>query len=641
MIVATAGHVDHGKTLLIRTLTGVDTDRLPDEKKRGLTIDIGFAYMPLTGHDEPIGFIDVPGHEKFIRNMVCGVAGIDYALFVIAADDGPMPQSREHLAILNLLGVKSGIVALTKTDRVSADRLAEVHDDIEELLLGTTLEGAEIKPVSALEGTGIDDLRDHLTAQARAFRARPAAGHFRLAVDRRFDITGAGLIVTGTVFSGTCHVGDQVRILGAPETYRVRSIRAQNEERQVARAGQRTALNLTGQGLSRDRVHRGDWIVTNPTAEPTRKFDARLHVLSGETVPLAHWSPVHIHLGAAETTGRIAVLEGKSIAPGSSALVQLVLDEPLGAHFGDGFIIRDQSATRTVGGGHVIDIFPPLRRRAAEPRLALLRAMDTPDHTAALNAAMTASPDGIGLAPFARARNLTETELTAVRANITGRIVGADPHQRAFSKQHWQQCQDAILATLQSWHAKHPDQVGLADVQLLSHAGYRLADPVAHAIANTLEADGAIVRERLGLRLPTHEAGLQGEDAALWQKVATYIEADGLRPGSLADIANTLDIPQRRLQSFLTSAGRHGLAHRISNTRYLTRAQLSSLRVLAEQTAAQNADGALEVRAFRDATEIGRNMAIEVLEYFDKLGYTARRGDAREIKRSTKAEERL
>ncbi|MCA9524879.1 MAG: selenocysteine-specific translation elongation factor, partial [Myxococcales bacterium] len=268
MLLGTAGHVDHGKTLLIRTLTGVDTDRLPDEKKRGLTIDVGFAYLPLEGHDEPVGFIDVPGHEKFIRNMVCGVAGIDYALFVVAADDGPMPQSREHLAILDLLGIRHGLVALTKKDRVSPERLEEAIAEIELLLEGTTLEGSDILPVSALQGEGIDELRERLSTEAREFHARSQEGNFRLAVDRRFDITGAGLIVTGTVFSGACKIGDQVRILGAHETYRIRSIRAQNEERDRAIAGQRTALNLSGAGLHRDLIHRGDWIVADDDAEP-------------------------------------------------------------------------------------------------------------------------------------------------------------------------------------------------------------------------------------------------------------------------------------------------------------------------------------------------------------------------------------
>ena len=495
MIVATAGHVDHGKTLLVKTLTGVDTDRLPDEKKRGLTIDIGFAYLPLEGHDEPIGFIDVPGHEKFIRNMVCGVAGIDYALFVIAADDGPMPQSREHLAILDLLGVRAGVVALTKCDRVGADQIAEVCEDIEELLLGTTLEGAEIKPVSALEDIGIRDLRDHLTGVARAFHARPAEGHFRLAIDRRFDITGAGLIVTGTVFSGSCKVGDQVRILGRQDSYRVRSIRAQNEDRKEAFAGQRTALNLTGSGLNRDLVNRGDWIVAGPTAEPVKKFDARLHVLASEGGALKHWTPVHVHVGAAETTGRVAVLEGKSIAPSENAMAQLVLDDPLGAHQGDGFIVRDQSATRTIGGGHVIDIFPPTRRRAAEARLKLLRALDTPDHALALQAAVNASPDGIDVTTFATARNLTDDERAAVVGDLIGETVGSEATERAFSRPGWRNLKDKLVSTLQAYHQASPDQFGLAPVQLMRQAGFRLPDTIARAIANRLNDEGVVVRE--------------------------------------------------------------------------------------------------------------------------------------------------
>lgn len=632
MIVATAGHVDHGKTLLIKTLTGVDTDRLPDEKKRGLTIDLGFAYLPLEGHDEPIGFIDVPGHEKFIRNMVCGVAGIDYALFVIAADDGPMPQSLEHLSILDLLGVRKGVVALTKTDRVSPERLAEVRDDIELLLIGTTLEGADIMPVSAMQGDGIAELRDHVFARARAFHARPAEGQFRLAVDRRFDITGAGLIVTGTVFSGACRVGDQVRILGAPETFRVRSIRAQNQERGEAQAGQRTALNLTGQGLSRDLVHRGDWIVIGADAAPALKIDGRLHVLPSEAGPLKHWTPVHVHHGSAETTGRVAVLEDKSIAPGVSELVQLVLDHPLGAVHGDGFIVRDQSSTRTVGGGHVIDIFPPVRRRASEARLEMLRALEESDHAAALTAALSISPDGVDVSAFYLARNLTAGELDTLLAQLDCVFVGGEGSRRGFSLAQWQRVHDSVVAALEAWHKSHPDQVGLADVPLLRAAGYRFNATIAQAICAKFERDGVLVRERLGLRLPSHQAGLQGEDRALWEKIAATMEADGLRPGSLPDIATKLGLQQRRLQSFLTSAGRHGLAHRISNTRYLTESMFDELSTIVRQTAKQSSDGTFSVRDFRDASGIGRNMAIEVLEYFDKTGLTNRCGDAREIK---------
>jgi selenocysteine-specific elongation factor len=309
-----------------------------------------------------------------------------------------------------------------------------------------------------------------------------------------------------------------------------------------------------------------------------------------------------------------------------------VLDNPLGVVHGDGFIIRDQSATRTIGGGHVIDIFPPTRRRSSEPRLALLRALDTSDHEAALTAAMATEPDGVDLAKFGRARNLADAELQALKTNLTGKIIGAEGQQRVFSEPHWRQLRDTIVATLNAWHEKHADQVGLADVPLLRQAGYRYTADIAQAVGSALEKEGTIVRERLGLRLPTHQAGLQGADAALWQKIESTVEADGLRPGSLADIAGRISMPERRLQSFLTSAGRHGLVHRISNTRYLTRHQFGELQEIATATAASHAGKLLEVRAFRDASGIGRNMSIEVLEYFDKIGFTARRGEAREIK---------
>ena len=260
MIIATAGHVDHGKTLLIKSLTGVDTDRLPEEKKRNLTIDLGFAYLPMEGA-ETIGFIDVPGHERFIRNMLCGVAGIDFVLFVVAADDGPMPQTEEHLAILDLLGVTRGAVALTKIDRVEEKRAVEVAEQIDVLLASTSLEGIPMFPVSAMTGDGIDGLKSHLLETATALPPRAAAGNFRLAIDRSFDVVGAGFVVTGTVFSGEITAGDGARVLGADMHVRVRGIHSQNAKAEAGRAGQRCALNLAGIGLKKDLIARGDWLI--------------------------------------------------------------------------------------------------------------------------------------------------------------------------------------------------------------------------------------------------------------------------------------------------------------------------------------------------------------------------------------------
>lgn len=634
MIVATAGHVDHGKTTLIRALTGTDTDRLAEEKRRGLTIDLGFAYLS-TGEDgdsEPIGFIDVPGHERFIRNMVCGVAGIDFALFIIAADDGIMPQTREHLAILDLFGIRRGMVALTKVDRVDVARIAGVTEDVAELLAETSLAGSSVLPVSAATGIGVDEVRSRLLTEARKTDQRAPAGNFRLAVDRRFAVTGAGLVVTGTAFSGRCQVGDTVRLQGGGHDWRVRGIRAQSREAGHALAGQRVALNLTGPNLSRDVVKRGDWIVAGDVPAPAAKIDARLTVLASEEKAFAHWTPVHVHLGAAETTGRVAVLGTKSIAPGGQGLAQLVLDAPLGAVAGDGFIIRDQSAKRTIGGGRVVDLYPPRRGRAQPARLAQLEALRETDHKLALRRLAEVSPAGVDVGAFAMTRNLTLAERAVLIDGFEGRLVETDGGARVFSMSAWEAIRATITATLDLWHKKHPEQIGPGEEQLLAAAKLTALSPIARAIAGALSDDGVLVRERLGLRRPGHQAGFTGPDQALWLKIKSAIEREAIRPRSLNEIAEQTGLAGRRLEDFLKTAGRHGLVHRISKTRYVTQGMLDELAGIARASAAASADGAFDARAYRDASGIGRNMTIEVLEYLDKVGVTVRRGDKRVAK---------
>jgi selenocysteine-specific elongation factor len=640
MIVATAGHVDHGKTSLIKALTGTDTDRLAEEKRRGLTIDLGFAYLALPGASQsgtgtgtlPIGFIDVPGHERFIRNMVCGVAGIDLALLVIAADDGPMPQTREHLAILDLLGVGRGIVALTKTDRASPARITDVSAAITELVAPTTLAGAPILPVSSVTGEGIEALRAALIAEGRSRASAPAGGNFRLAVDRRFDITGAGLVVTGTVFAGTCRVGDQVRVQGHAAAYRVRSIRVQSETAEAAAAGQRAALNLTGPGLTREVVTRGDWIVTGAVPAPQQRLDVRLSILPGEASALTHWTPVHVHLGAAETTGRVALLTTGALAPGASGLAQLVLDTPLGAAARDRLIIRDQSARRTIGGGYVIDLWAPRRGRARPQRLAELEALDTADHTAALAALSAVRATGVAIGPFAAARNLTDTETRTLRDAFAGRLIETDDGPRAFSSEAWEQISTRITDALEDFHRARPDQIGPGPGPLLYAADLSPLAPAAAPLVAALEHDGVLVRERLGLRRPQHQPGLRGAEKALWDEIASVIEAGGNRPATLGDIAAATQHTERRIEQLLLTAGRHGLVHRLSKTRYITQPMYDALADVAWRTAETSPHGAFDARAFRDASGIGRNMTIEVLEYFDRQGLTTRRGDLRVIR---------
>ena len=630
MIIATAGHVDHGKTLLIKALTGVDTDRLPEEKKRNLTIDLGFAYLPLNDA-ETIGFIDVPGHEKFIRNMLCGVAGIDFVLFIVAADDGPMPQTREHLAILDLLGISRGAVALTKIDRVDEVRAVEVSEEIDELFADTSLAGVPVFLVSAITGDGVDGLKQHLLDAAADMPPRPATGNFRLAIDRSFDVVGAGLVVTGTVFSGKIHTSSPARVLGAEMDVRLRGIHAQNTESETGQAGQRCALNLAGTNLDKDLIRRGDWIVAGDLPPPVHRIDARLRVLGSEASVLAHWTPVHIHLGASETTGRVAVLGDKGIVPGEDGLVQLVLDQAIGAVRGDGLIIRNQSAQRTIGGGQVIDVYSPTRGRAKPERIAFLRAMEEPDDGTALSALLENSPHGLFLEQFAGARNLASGDMEALSELVPMKAVSIETGTLGFSAQHWETVRTAVLDGLAAWHKKSPDTVGPGENRILYGTGIRLPTNAALGISAELVREGAIVKEGMGIRLPSHQPRLQGADATNWKKIKPLLIEGGLRPPVVIDIAQAIGNEPRKVESLLVRAGRHGLVVRIAKNRFYPPETLRQLGEIAEKVALDAENGMVTAATFRDASEIGRNLAIEVLEFFDKMKFTRRVGDAHEV----------
>ena len=602
MIIATAGHVDHGKTLLVKTLTGVDTDRLPEEKKRGMTIDLGFAYLPIES-SETVGFVDVPGHERFVHNMLAGVAGIDFALFIIAADDGPMPQTREHLAILNLLGITNGAIALTKIDRVTDLRVQEVQDEIASLFASTTLARSPVFPVSAITGEGVEDLKAHLLREARDWRPRKPAGNFRLAVDRCFSISGAGLIVTGTAVSGSVSVGDTVRVLRAGLTLRARMIHAQNAASSLGRAGQRCAINLAGSGLKHELIERGDWVVTGEVPEAVQKFDARLRVLKSEIRPLAHWTPVHVHLGAADVTGRVVILEGTSIAPGTEALVQIVLDRPTGALYGDGLIIRNQSAQRTIGGGRVVDIFPPVRGRSKPARLAYLTAMNNVETSSAFSSLLQAAPRGLNLARFAQNRNLTAEEAAQLFTGASTKSVATPSGMVGFSPENWNRLKAAVVEALTSLHHRAPAVIPNEE-RVLLEAGLRLPKGVSAVLAAELTKEGVIARGASGVRLRTHVAQLSPADAALWKKT----------------------------ESFLVRVARLGLLVRVAENRFFPPEGLRSHAKFTEAIAAAN-QGSVKGAELRDRTRIGRTLAIEVLEYFDRIKFTRRTGDEHHVLR--------
>ncbi len=630
MIVATAGHIDHGKTLLVKALTGVDADRLPEEKRRGLTIDLGFAYLPLDG-GPTVGFVDVPGHERFIRNMLAGVSGIDLALLIVAADDGPMPQTEEHLAILDLLDVRRGAVAVTKTDRVGGERIAEVEEDIQILLAGTCLEDAPVFPLSARAGTGVAALKAFLGRAARAIPPRTDAGGFRLAVDRAFHLKGAGLVATGTVFAGETRADDRLVVAPRGVEVRVRGIHAQSREADRGTAGQRCALNLTGRGLGRESVARGDWLVSPALGSPTRRFDARLKVLRSETRPLRHWTPAHVHVGAAALTGRVALLEDRSLRPGEAGLAQIVLDSPTSVVFGDRFVIRDQSARRTVGGGRVIDPFAPGRGRRAPGRLALLRAGDEEDPAAALRGMCAASPRGVDLDRFAAARNLSGADASAAVRGAGAVVAETGGTGTAVARESWERTRSGIVDAVARHHAGAPDSPGISPGELRAAAGRELGGAPFEAAVADLVRSGAVVREAGRLRRAGHEAVLSPEDAALWDRVAALLEADRGRPPSVPALAAGLGLSPRTLERFLVGLGRRGVAVQVSRNRFMTPDMARRLAETAERVAAGSPGRRFTARAFRDATALGRNLTIEVLEFFDRSGFTRRAGDERTV----------
>ena len=353
MIIGTAGHIDHGKTTLVGALTGVETDRLKEEKARGISIELGYAYAPLPNGDV-LGIIDVPGHEKFVHTMAAGAVGIDHALLVIAADDGIMPQTLEHLEILQLLGIRQGTVALTKVDRVPRERIDEVREEIAAILSVTALADSPIFETAAAQPNdpGVWALRQHLDLQAQQMPARAQDGLFRLAVDRVFTLPGQGTVVTGTVFGGQVKVGDTLIHSASGQSVRVRSIHAQNQASESGVAGQRCALNLAG--IAKEEIERGDWMADARVLQATQRIDLHLHLLT-EAPPMQQWTPVHVHLGTRRTTGHIALLRDSAIDPGTEARVQLVLDTPVFTVPGDRLILRNAQASRTIAGGMVLD----------------------------------------------------------------------------------------------------------------------------------------------------------------------------------------------------------------------------------------------------------------------------------------------
>lgn len=640
MIIGTAGHIDHGKTSLVKALTGIDADRLKEEKARGITIDLGFAYKVSTD-GSVLGFVDVPGHEKLIRNMLAGATGIDHVVLVVAADDGPMPQTREHLAILDLLGLSRGVVALTKADLVSEARLAEVRSEVRALLAPTALADAALLPVSSVTGQGIDALAQHLADASAALPTSQQRGHFRLAVDRSFSLPGIGTVVTGTAVSGQVAVGDKVVVSPSGKAVRVRGLHAQNQHAESGLRGQRLALNLAG--VEKNDITRGDWIVAEPAHAPTQRLEARIRVLASEAKALAHWTPLHLHLGAVDVGARVVLLESTPIAPGTSAWVQLELDRPIGALRGDRFILRDQSALRTVGGGTVADAFaPPAQRRKAE-RLAVLAALDKPSPAGALTALLALeSPNGVDLTRFITQCNLLPDDARALTQAVPHRAINDGATTLAFAKGQLEKIVVRISEILGAHHQRAADSPGMT-VEALQRAlstktTTRPNAAVFALLLKELTHGGTLQRSGPYLRLAGHEASLQGAEQKLWERLKPWLAEGGWNhPPKLSELlARDRTLHREQVTRLLQKAARMGKVYAVGPEYFILTPHLCALAVHAQTLAQADEHRRLNVKTFRESSGISRHLSLPLVEFFDHIGFTKRDPVGRKIRRDAR-----
>jgi len=641
MILATAGHIDHGKTALIRALTGVDADRLPEEKRRGLTIDLGFAYATLPDGAE-LGFVDVPGHERFLSNMLAGVLSIDRVLLVVAADDGPRPQTLEHLDILELIGIHEITGVVTKIDRVDRGRTDAVAAETGALLVAAGFPQPAIFPVSSRTSEGIAALAAHLQksahAAARSRAAASASGLFRMPVDRAFTLPGIGLVVTGTIAAGTVVPGDRLVLSPQGTPVRVRGLHGHNRPIETAATGERCAINVAASFPEGGEPRRGDWILAAERHAPTTRLDLSLRVSRYAEAPLRDGLPVHLHVGTTDTVGRGAVLGTREIAPGESGFVQLDLEHPVGALCGDRAVLRDHAARHTLAGGRVVDPFAPRRGRRQPARLAALEALTTTNPAHALPR-LLAIQGVVDLAQFALARNLAPSELDQLTEAGGFLRVGPARAPVAVTSERLAALGDKIIDALGAWHRAQPDALGPSRpaliMQLRRAAPGAVPGAALDAALDALAGASRVVRQGPIWRLPEHQPRLTRSDERLWERLRPLLAAEDLRAPRIRELAAALGLQPEAVERFLSRAERLGRVARVADNRFFLPEALARLAEIARELADSSPEGTFTAATFKERCGIGRNVTIQILEYLDKMGVTRRIGDTRIVLRGS------
>ncbi|KMY68504.1 translation elongation factor [Desulfocarbo indianensis] len=631
LVLGTAGHIDHGKTTLVKALTGIETDRLKEEKARGITIELGFAHLDLPSGLR-LGIVDVPGHEKFVKNMVAGAAGIDLVMLVIAADEGVMPQTREHLDICRLLGVKRGLVALTKADMVDEEWLELVSEDVAEYLEGSFLEGAPIMPVSSVKGNGVPELVQALDKLAQDLEEQPASGPFRLPVDRVFTMKGFGTVITGTAIGGRVEVGQEVTIYPQGLTSKVRGLQVHNLEVQSARRGQRTAVNL--QGLDKENIERGNVLATPGSLVPSLWVDVEVKVLETIARPIKHRAPIRFHSGSVEIMGRVHTLDREELKPGETVFCQVRLEQPVAVMAGDRYVLRSYSPVHTIAGGVILHPHPG-RHKRGRPEimadLATLRQGQAVDKVAVM--ARLAGERGVTAGELVRLVALSPKDLDALINQMLSKqeLVRFDKEGgRLIAGQVQDELMQRALELVAQFHQQQPLKPGMPREELKQRLGRGFEAKLFAHLLNRLATGGELVAEKDLLRLPTHQVRLAADDAKLRERIEkAYVQA-GASPPNLKDVIQGEDPKQaKQIVGVLVN---EGVLTRIKEDLYYHTPALAEIQGrLVEHLKAHERVGTPQ---FKEMIGLSRKYVIPLLEHFDTKGLTMRLGDERVLRKN-------
>jgi selenocysteine-specific elongation factor len=629
LVLGTAGHIDHGKTTLIKALTGIDTDRLKEEKARGITIELGFAFLDLPS-GQRLGIVDVPGHEKFVKNMVAGAAGIDLVALVIAADEGVMPQTREHLDICSLLGVGSGLVVLTKVDMVDEEWLELVKEDVAEFVSGTFLEDAPVVAVSGATGQGLDELKEVLDGMAADLQEQSAQGPFRLPVDRVFTMKGFGTVITGTAVGGEVEVGQEVEVYPPQVRARVRGLQVHNQEVQTARRGQRTAVNL--QGLEKTGVTRGMVVAAPGCLVPSLWLDVELNALAEMARPLKQRAPIRFHTGTAEIMGRIMLLDRDEVKPGERVFCQVRLEEPVAVMSRDRFVMRSYSPVTTIAGGLILHPHPGRHKRGQPHIVSDLETLRQggPAEVIAVHARLAAEA-GLTLADLACISGLDPKRLQSQVAEMLSQqeLVRIDKESgRMLAGGVLEKLAATALELISGFHKQQPLKPGMPREELKQRLGQAVDAKLFSHLLDRLTKDGKLVAEKELLRLPGHEVRLAADDAALRARLEKAYLEGGLTPPNFKDAVAGADMKQAK--QVLGVLVNQGVLVRIKEDLYYHAEALAEVK--SRLVAYLEKNKSIDAPQFKELTGLSRKYMIPLLEYFDATQLTMRVGDERVLR---------